>query len=618
MCGIVGMVGRPDGVNFTAMLNALSHRGPDGQGEYSAPCDSGTAWLAHRRLAIVDLTGSGQQPMQTSDRTLVLVFNGMIYNYREIRRELADRGHVFRTATDSEVLLAAWGQWGEAAIERLRGMFAFAIYEPRTEQLWLVRDRLGEKPLYFSHVGGRLLFGSEVRAVLASGVIPRALHGPSLDMYLAWGSVSEPNTLVRDIERVGAGEVVRCCRGTITRRVYWSLFDIAQREVVPPRAIVVERVAELIDDAAVQCMHADVAVGVLLSGGVDSAGLIARLHRRGYSGVPTFSVIFDGPDASLSEGRWSDAVAQRFRTEHTRVRVGSEDARELLPEALAGMDTPSKDGVNHYLVFQAAARAGMKVAVTGQGADEFFLGYGGHRLFTISRWIARLTAPEPLVRRLSRLAVALAPANGRVAKALNLLEHGDAERLAYLSRHLVFTFQEIRALHGMTSSPAAHMTGAPVSTSSLRRLYTMEATNLLRDQLLRDGDQMSMTRSLELRAPFLDHRLVEELATLPDSLLVARGRQKPLLIDAIDDVLVRRIARRPKVGFEIPMRRWIIDGVVGQLLDPDILGLDPGALREVNAAAFRGTRHARYWTLVVLQDWMLRNSISAGHAAPHS
>jgi asparagine synthase (glutamine-hydrolysing) len=534
----------------------------------------------------------------------------MIYNYRDLRRELEGYGHTFTGESDTEVLLSAWRHWGDAALSRLRGMFAFAIWDATQQRLWLARDRMGEKPLYVTQQPNRLLFASELRVLLASDVVPRVLGQDGVDSYLAWGSVSQPNTVIRDVERIGAGQVACYTDGNLTVRTYWSLSDVHESSHASDRPPM-EIVRGAIDEAIDQCMTADVPVGLLLSGGVDSTAILARLRALGHQHVSTFSVVFDGVDRAFSEQEWSDRAAHRFRSHHNTIVITTDRVRQLVPEAMGAMDTPSKDGVNHYLVLQAIARSGFKVAITGQGADELFFGYGNHRIYDVSRRLAHVTLPLQLRRHLQRVASKRWPDQERLRKVLTLIEPGDAERLAYLARHIVFLPAEIEQLRGAGRSwPTRHVT-RPEGATSLDRLYRMEATNLLPDQLMRDGDQMSMARSLELRAPFVDHRLVETVAAIPAVSKVVPGRQKPLLVDVIGDSLVHEISQRPKVGFEMPIRRWVNEELPEYQIDATRLGMDAQVVGHIVDEGRRGVGFMRYWTLLVLHEWMRHNQVTA-------
>ena len=611
MCGICGGVGRMDGLDRAAMLRALAHRGPDDEGSWVSEGTSGTrVWLGHRRLSILDLTPTGHQPMATADGRYTIALNGEIYNFRAIRAELAAKGHRFRGTGDTEVLLAAWAEWADGCVERLRGMFAFALWDASEATMWLARDRMGEKPLYYISQRDHLIFASELRCLFASGLVDRVLDSDGLDSYLAFGSVAQPLTLVRDVRSLEPGQVARYHAGQFRVRTYWQLSDIVTRS---DRDVgqTIEDVRAALDDAIGLCQVSDVPVGLLLSGGVDSTAILARMSHRGDPLPETFSVGFSGADRHLSEFEWSDRVAAHFRTVHHRIELDARDAQRIVGDSLAVMDQPSKDGVNHFIVMRAVARAGYKVAITGQGADELFYGYGRHRFFRFGKAVAAFRSPPPLQALLEKAVRGVMPGKERLSKLAMLLGPGDPEQLAYLARHMVFSHQEIQELHGERREPPARWVGSAGGGTPLERLYRLEATRLLRNQLLRDGDQMSMAVSLELRAPFVDQKLVELAFSIPSALMVRPGEAKPLLVSAADDALVRAVSQRPKVGFAIPLQRWVNEAIENPPIDPIRLGFRPRAVAEHVRAGRAGWRFGRYWTLLVLHEWMRLNQVRA-------
>jgi asparagine synthase (glutamine-hydrolysing) len=592
------------------MLNTLAHRGPDDCGTFEATANCGRVWLGHRRLAIVDLSPGGHQPMTSASGALTVVFNGEIYNCAPLRDELSRGGYGFRSRSDTEVLLAAWEVWGESALDRLRGMFAFAMWDARVGTTWLARDRLGEKPLYYHATPERLVFSSELRSLLASGFVPRVLDPDGVESYLAFGWVTQPYTAIRDVRMLGAGEVLRYAGGEVAVREYWSQADASAESRAQLRPQAVAAVREALDDAIRLCMVADVPVALLLSGGVDSTALLARLTALGYDGVETFSVGFDGIDARHSEADWARVAAKHFGARHHEVMITGAGARQLIPNALAAVDLPSIDGFNHYLVFQAIARAGFKVALTGQGADELFYGYGRHQLFTPNRLVAHMRAPRAVRLIATRALAALGLHGQRLRKSITLFDAGYPTALAYAVRHIVFSGEEIARLLGRPVAGPVRFVTEPVDRDPIAQLYDMESRHYLRNQLLRDGDQMSMALSLELRAPFVDYRLVETVAPIPTAFKILPGRQKSLLVDAVDDPLVAAAAGRPKAGFPFPIARWLEQELDVQSLGMEAIGFDGTATRQIAERGRRGLDWQRYWTLLVLAAWMRANAMS--------
>ncbi len=613
MCGIVGFVGSPEGVDPEAALAALRHRGPDAEGSHRATLSNGqTLWLGHRRLSIVDLSDAGRQPMEGPGGRHVVVFNGEVYNFRALRDELGAQGYTFRSGTDTEVLLAAFDRWGLRCLERLRGMFAFALWDRTTETLTLARDRLGEKPLYYVHDGARFAFASEVGALLEGGFAERELDDDGLDALLTFGSVAEPYTLVHGVRSVGAGEVVTLRGGDLTRRRYWALgaIDPSGRG----REEAVAGVRARLSRSLAQSMMADVPVAVLLSGGVDSSANVVLLAAQRWDNLATFSVTFGGVDRALSEKPYSDLVARRFGTRHTSVEVSLDDARSLVPRALDAMDQPSVDGVNVFLVSDAIARAGIKVAVSGQGSDELFLGYPQRRRFAALLGANR-ALPAVVRHGLRALARSpLVPPDGPWDKALQTLGASTALAGAYLAQHSMFAQSGVERLRGAPRpavtrfvEPMTAGLGAPSGGGHpLDLLSRMELAHYLRNTLLRDGDAMSMAHSIEVRAPYLDADLVEfVVSTSPRHKLDPR-RNKALLLDAVGPALPREVWDRPKMGFGLPYQRWLREGLdLAEVVGPEV-GLCPRAVAAVRDRFGQGQHYARWLTLLAFARWARR------------
>ena len=592
------------------MLGALAHRGPDADGAHTMALAGGASlWFGHRRLAIQDLSDAGRQPMIGHDGRRVIVFNGEIYNFKELRESLVTEGERFTTGTDTEVILAGFRRWGEGALDRFRGMFAFALFDPDEGTLTLARDRLGEKPLYYVAGRDRFAFASEVRALMAGGVAERELDPDGLDAYLTFGSTADPYTLVRGVRAVAAGEVVVLRDGHLRRRRYWSLLGL---DAAGPtsRPAAVEAVRDRLRASVRRVMVADVPVAVLLSGGIDSSSNVVLLSEQRWSNINTFSVVFGDADAAFSEAPYSRLVSERFQTRHQQVEVSVDDARSLVSRAVDSMDQPSLDGVNTYLVCDAIRRAGIKVAVSGQGADELFLGYQQRRMF--AGLLAASRATPALVKR------ALGALRGRWPvpddhageKVLTAIGAGDPVAGAYLAQHSVFAHPAVERLRGSRRPEPTRFIEAVGGRTALDRLSRLELAHYLKNTLLRDGDQMSMAHSLELRAPFLDADLVEQVVAIDPRWKLDPARNKPLLLDAVGPALPREVWDRPKRGFGLPYDRWLRDGLdLGAPEGPEV-GLDPTAVRAVRERFVAGTSYPRYWSLVVLARWARRERMA--------
>jgi asparagine synthase (glutamine-hydrolysing) len=623
MCGIAGILTRDplsDAAKpLGAMTDALAHRGPDSQGHWV----SGSVALGHRRLSILDLSDSGRQPMIDADRRFVIVFNGEIYNYVELRAQLESR-YSFRTSSDTEVLLAAWREWGEAALPRLYGMFAFAIWDTREECLWLAVDRLGVKPIYYADLGDGIVFASEVRGVLASGLVERRLNRDALGDFLGYQTVPAPDTLVAGVQMLLPGHVMRLSQGRSETRCWWNL----PAEVKPFPAgqdypSTVRKVRDLLQAAVARRMIADVPLGAFLSGGIDSSAIVALMAHASTKPVETFSVIFE--EKEFDESTWSGIVARKFNTRHHPILLKPTDFLAELEPALAAMDHPSGDGPNSYVVSKATKAAGVTVALSGLGGDELFAGYPFFRQLprlqrsvvmrlplAVRRLAAGLARHLPGGRRGAKLADVLSLRGTSLWDILPVYRRVFPEAVA--RRLLTFAPRTANAATRWLQHHADEIKGLPL----LGQISAVEMGCYMQNVLLRDTDQMSMAHALEVREPFLDHDLVEYVIGIPDA-FKEPTTPKRLLVDALGDDLPPEVWQRRKMGFTFPWAHW---------LRHDLRGLCESRLgslrhREIfHAAEIDHLWHAfvagdpkvvwlQIWLLVVLEDWMSRNGIQA-------
>lgn len=599
MCGIAGAVADSsfDVQRVTgAMCDQMIARGPDDSGVIAGMLGKNAVALGNRRLAVIDPTPDGHQPMIDESRGTSIVFNGTIYNYRELRDELARDGERFASDCDTEVVLKAYGRYGARCVERLRGMFAFAIHDPARGELFLARDRLGIKPLYYFHAdarqnGASFMFASQVRALLSTNAIPPTLSRDAVRSYLAYGAVSEPLTAIEGIRALPAGHTATLRDGTLTLARYWSIGDIAPRSI--DRADAVSELRARLDESVRAHLVSDVPLGVFLSGGIDSS-VLAALASRHSDRVRTVSVAFDDP--VFSEAPNMEMVAQHVGSDHTRVTLRAGDLRADLGDAFAAMDQPTFDGINTYIVSRAAAGAGLKVALSGLGADELFDGYGHAGRIAVLDTLRRLPAP---VRSLLGRGAAVAASNGNREKLAAWLS-GTAGNDAHDLLRRLYLPDDVARLTGRalpTDGAATH------TNTSARDLDTYTKT-----VLLRDTDAMSMAHSLEVRVPYLDNTLAEWALSLPPSV---RGRGKSLLVDATRDLLPAAIFERRKQGFVLPLARWmreeLRDDVESTLRHPpEAIGvlLREDAMADVwNEFAHDGRRWLRPWSLYALCRW---------------
>ncbi|QSR18305.1 XrtA/PEP-CTERM system amidotransferase [Novosphingobium sp. KA1] len=579
MCGIAGIyhleTPKPvDPARVEAMCDAIAHRGPDGQGIWTAP---GVA-LGHRRLSIIDLEGS-PQPMASLDGRAMLVFNGEIYNFRELRRELAGHGVHFRTEGDSEVILAAWQRWGPECVTRLHGMFAFAIYDLDARTLFLARDRLGVKPLHYASLSdGSLVFGSELKALLAHPLLRREVDPLAVEDYLAWGHVPDTRAILKGVSKLPAGHSLLLRHGgPVPKPVQWWDVSFAERR----KGKVADLEAELLylmREAVTSRMVADVPLGAFLSGGVDSSSVVALMAEVSARPVKTCSIGFDV--AALDESSYADEVARRFATDHVSRRVSPDDFTAI--DRLAAMfDEPFADAsaLPTWRVCQLA-RESVTVALSGDGADEAFAGYRRHvfqhgedRVRALlpqglrgpvfgalgRAWPKADWAPRPLRAKATLLSLAADSATG-YARSIGVMSPELRESL-YSE-----TFQRLRGDYRAEDGVTQLMRDAP-ARSGLDRAQYADLKHWLPGDILTKVDRTSMAVGLEAREPLLDHRLIEFAASLPEAMRVQGGQGKWLMKRTMRRVLPDPILYRPKQGFVTPIAQWLRGPLAGAARD---------------------------------------------------
>jgi len=627
MCGIAGIfhleTAKPvDAARVRRMTDALSHRGPDGSGVWTAP----GVGLGHRRLSIIDLAG-GAQPMANADESLIITFNGEIYNFREIRAELEERGHRFRTHSDTEVILHAYRQWGEECIGRLNGMFAFALYDRGTGSLWLARDRLGVKPLYYAPVSdGSIIFGSELKALLVHPLLRREPDLSAIEDYLALGYVPDDACIVAGVRKLGAGKHLRLVRGRDmpAPRRWWNV-SFADRSAAKPAALT-EELRHLMQEAVRSRMIADVPLGAFLSGGVDSSSVVALMAEASRQAVKTCTIGFDV--AGLDERAHADHVARRFATDH-RTRIVSPDDFGLLDTLSAHFDEPFADAsaLPTYRVCELA-REEVTVALSGDGADEAFAGYRRH-LFQHRGEAVRAMIPAAVRRSvfgpLGRLypKADWAPRFLRAKSTLQELGMSGAEAYA---RSVEFTPPELRGrlyTPGFARAISGHraedrivraMENAP-ARDPLDRAQYADLKIWLPGDILTKTDRMSMAVGLEAREPLLDHRLVEFAARLPVGQRIHGNSGKYLMKRAMEPYLPQQILYREKMGFVTPISDWFrgpLAGEAAMVASGSALAksgwLDPKAMMKIAGDHKAGLAdHGRLlWQLLVLDKSLTR------------
>ncbi|HEX5473870.1 MAG TPA: asparagine synthase (glutamine-hydrolyzing) [Vicinamibacterales bacterium] len=569
MCGIVGIVG-PDGLQpedrarVIAMRDVIAHRGPDEAGLFV----DGQAALGHRRLSIVDLA-TGQQPLANEDGSIQLVFNGEIYNHAELRRVLTAAGHRYQTRSDTETIVHGYEQWGDACVEHFRGMFAFALWDAPRRRLLLARDRLGIKPLYWTLAGTRLLFGSEIKALLESGLVRATPNEARLPELLATRYLSGTETLFAGIHRLLPGHVLVFERGVVTTRAWWDVPEGGHPELARlSDRDAVDRFRALLEDAVRARLMSDVPLGVFLSGGLDSSAIAALMARLIGRPLQTFSVAFE--QRAFSELAYARQVSRAIGADAHEIVIGDRDFFGALPRLIWHEDEPIAHPSSVPLYFVSRlARERVKVVLTGEGSDELLAGYGkypralvnwragaawNHVPSPLRRLVAGRIVPR-LPRRLRRYASRSFLALPRTPEAMffdNFAGMGLRRQASLLSRRVGGL-----ATPDQAYAPSRRYFDTPNGTSGMldRLLYTDLKTYLV--ELLMKQDQMSMAASIESRVPFLDHPLVEFAAGLPARMKLRGLTTKWILREAARDVLPREILTRRKMGFPVPFALWM-------------------------------------------------------------
>lgn len=590
MCGIAGIIQDRHTHDLNRLSDrlqaALQHRGPDDQGHYL--CPSGQAALIHTRLAILDLSPAGHQPMATADQRYWISFNGEIYNFRHLRDQLAAQGETFYSQTDTEVILKLYQRQGPACLQQLRGMFAFAIWDTQAKTCFIARDPLGIKPLYYWHSGHTLVFASEIRTLLASGLPDRQLNPTGLYGYLTQGFISEPDTLLQDIHCLPAGHWLRWQAGEHQVTRYWQL-TFGSEPMAPADATACLRNALV--DSIRHHLVSDVPVGIFLSGGIDSTAVTALARQVQGNTLKTYSIAF-------AEDQWNEAplarrVAQTFATDHSELLLTPQVGESLLGKFLQSVDQPSVDGFNTFCVAQLAHTQGAKVVLSGLGGDELFGGYPFFRslprLLQAGQWLQRL---QPLGQVLGTglETYGRSPKQRRIG---SWLRQPTSVSNIYQNLRSIFSAAEAHTIL-QHYCPGHRIDGGlsgaepPPQPSPADTLSWLEINRYMRNQLLRDSDVMSMAWGLELRVPLVDRALLETISAIPADLRLAPG--KYLLTQAVPEV-PDWIINRPKQGFAIPFQLWMETD--WQHLFDDLPSLPGVSLQS----------WYRRWSLAVLQRW---------------
>lgn len=634
MCGICGTAGSVDRETLGRMTDTLVHRGPDDGGVFVD--ESAAIGLGNRRLAILDLSPKGHMPMTSPETGITLTYNGEVYNYRELRRDLSARGHRFASDTDTEVILRGYEEWGRGVLPRLNGIFAVAIWDPRTRELIVARDRFGVKPLYYTVEGGAFAFASEVKALVAGGYRPRSLDPVALHRYLAYLWVPAPRTLFPGVKKLEPATCLVWKSGTLTHETFW------RPEFAPRHDAIAEDLAvqlrELLLDAVRRQLRSDVPVGVFLSGGLDSTALLS-LASCVSSGPPRcYTIAFRAEDSTLEQSAddatYAALAADAYDAELERIEV-TPDVVDLLPRVVWHLDEPIADpAAIATLLISGAARPTSTVLLSGQGADEVFAGYRVHQMHPWAQALAALPPSvaarvvpwtldrvRPLAGKIPGVREGFALAVDRYVRkmaagvvlppearyAFYRSYYSDAQLLDLYSPELR---DELASEHAW-SEHEGYMRDAPAADFLDKALYTDWKT-FLPELNLAYSDKLSMAASVETRVPFLDNEIVDFMCTVPPELKIRGMTSKYLLREAVKDLVPEQIIRRRKAGFGAPIRTWLrrdLREMVDDLLSPGRIAargyFDAAAIRRMIEDDRTGSADNTYriWALLTLEVW---------------
>ena len=631
MCGIAGLIGPKNLIQMgrlKTLASSFAHRGPDDEGIEIIPLRGSdhVAGLVQRRLAIIDLSPAGHQPMQDQETGNWIVFNGEIYNYRELRKELEQQGHVFRSNSDTEVILKAYASYGRRCLEKLRGMFAFGLFDVRAQKLFLAIDRFGIKPLYFYRRDGLFVFSSEIRPFLKTEIVTRTIEPLAIESFLAYGTVQAPLTMIQGVEAMLPAQLLiyDCVTHTIHQETYWKPEVRRAQDEVPFKEVLLSSVR--------YHLIADVPVALFLSGGVDSSSLAILINEvTGGKTLDSFSVTF--AEKEYAEGQYAKMIGERFCAHHHEIQLSDTDLHQLLPQAIEAMDQPTVDGINVYVISKAVRDAGIKVVLSGQGGDEVFGGYSTfkripriqniynilhhfavppyYRTAKFLRLLGRMQGRSPYIEsKLSRLCVS---EGTFLSTYLILRQLFDP----WARKHLLMNPPSEHIFNGLPYQVAQELNNISQSLDTFSTISLFELRLYLANTLLRDGDVMSMAHGLEVRVPYLDHVLAERVLSTPPREKIDTKLPKVLLLRQVINKMPREIYARPKMGFTFPWETWLrgylrpeIEEIFFGSRANEIAGLNKNIYQTLWKGFLAGKKSitwARIWALYVLLRWVDKN-----------
>lgn len=620
MCGIAGIFGIGDKVKShvltSQMCDLIKHRGPDAHGIWQ----NETVTLGHRRLSIIDTSAAGNQPFFSDDKKLAIVFNGEIYNYLELKKEL-EASYTFKTGSDTEVMLAAYRKWGIDCVQKFFGMFGFALWDDDLKKLFIVRDRLGIKPIYYFESNGAILFASEIRPLLATGLTERKINRSALEDYLRYQTVHAPATIIDGIRMLMPGHIMELDTDGIQIKKFWSLYENASKESAHHDAPTVKNnVRDLLQSSVDIRMRADVPFGAFLSGGIDSSAVVGLMSRTSQHRVKTFAVTFH--EKQFDESPYSAMIAKKFNTEHTEIKLHANDFMKLVPDALQAMDHPSGDGPNTFVVSKVTREQGVKMALSGLGGDEVFAGYDVFKRMKdleSKQWMN--IAPRFLRTAAGKMLQSMKPSVSSEKIAMSLsTSRMNFENLYPITRQL-FSEDQIESLlknDGGSINMVQLITKEVAATEFeiLSKVSMAEMSTYMQNILLRDTDQMSMAHALEVRVPFLDHRLVEYVLGVSDNIKFPHTA-KQLLTESLGELIPREVIDRPKMGFTFPWAVWMKNELKALCEDnlkalENVSELNYDEVQKLWSRFLAGDERitwSRMWPLVALGHWVKQHDV---------
>ncbi len=623
MCGITGIVDFNNKLNNTQaiekMLFALKHRGPDDSGIETFPLkQGGSIYLGHQRLSIIDLTSAGHQPMSNSNGNIWVTANGEIYNYKSLKSELS-KIFEFRTESDTEILLAAYEKWDEECLDKIKGMFAFSIFDRHENSLFLARDPLGIKPLYYYLDDNYFLFSSEIRSLLASGLIQKDLNFTGVYQFLVFGRIKYPQTIIKGIYEIPPGNFLKYHLRYKSKILinYWDLKNFSYQKEAPTTSIY-----NSLRTSLERRLVSDVPVGIFLSGGIDSSAITKIASDLSSDSLATVSMNFK--ESKFDESPYSNLVAKQFKTNHKNFILSESDFLQGLEGCLQSLDQPSIDGINTYFISKCAHDLGLKVILSGIGGDELFAGYPSFQFIPRFLRIQKLLKffPKKIKIIMSQFIIMSLSGNLKAEKMIRLLiEDLSPTGTYHLFRSLFFgqtlkdVFKDQEQFSQELNRVAHNIQNNDIKQKKwdiVEQISYLELTEYTIPMLLKDTDVMSMAHGLEVRVPFLDPDLVRLLFSIPGNFKMSKKSPKSLLLNALEHSLPPKIVNRKKMGFTLPFANWMknqlkaeVESVLFSNVDSIDLFLDSNVIKGIWVNFLKGkTEWSHPWSIYVLKKWV--------------